>query len=96
MHMVSKKDLNSAELDTMRMSKKSDDGDDGQRRGDKRRSHGMLHFSILTPILAQGSFVRALTYTTQVRSGGSQVFVGNRNHRAEPLPVLRRAPHPHG
>ena len=48
--------------------------------------------SILTPILAQGSSIRALTYTTQVRSGGSQVFVGNRNHRAEPVSVLRRAP----
>ena len=35
----------------------------------------MLHYSILTPILAQGSSIRALTYTTQVRSGGSQVFV---------------------
>ena len=49
-------------------------------------------FSILTPILAQSSSVRALTYTTQVRSGGSQVIVGNRNHRAEPVSVLRRAP----
>ena len=39
MHVVSKKDLNSAELETMRTSKKSDDGDDGQRRGaSKRRS----------------------------------------------------------
>ena len=35
---------------------------------------------------------RALTYTTRVRSGGSQVYVGNRNHRAEPVSVLRRAP----
>ena len=51
-----------------------------------------LHFSILTPILAQGSSIRALTYTTQVRSGGSQVCVGNKSHRAEPVSVLRRAP----
>ena len=43
-------------------------------------------------MLAQSSSIRALTYTTQVRSSGSQVFVGNRNHREEPLPVLRRAP----
>ena len=49
-------------------------------------------FSILTPIHAQRSSIRALTYTTQVRSGGSQVFVGYRNHRAEPVAVLRRAP----
>ena len=49
-------------------------------------------FSILTPILAQGSSNRALTYTTQVRSGGSQVFVGYGNHRAEPVAELRRAP----
>ena len=42
MHMVSKKDLNSAELETVTVSKKSDDGDDGQRRGaKKRRSHGL-------------------------------------------------------
>ena len=33
MHMVSKNDLNSAELEIMRTSKKSDYGDDGQRRG---------------------------------------------------------------
>ena len=39
MHMVSKKDHNSGELETMRDIKKSDDGDDGQRRGaNKRRS----------------------------------------------------------
>ena len=32
--MVSEKDLNSAELETMRKDiKESDDGDDGQRRG---------------------------------------------------------------
>ena len=49
-------------------------------------------FSILTPIHAQRSSIRALTYTTQVRSSGSQVFVGYRNHRAEPVAVLRRAP----
>ena len=49
-------------------------------------------FSILTPILAQGSSIRALTHTTQVRSGGSQVFVGYGNHRAEPVAVLKRAP----
>ena len=43
MHMVSKKDLNSAELETMRTSK-SDDGDDGQRRrANKRRSHRKCH-----------------------------------------------------
>ena len=51
-----------------------------------------LHFSVLTPMLAHCSTVLALTHTTQVRSSGSQVYVGNRNHRAEPLPVLRRAP----
>ena len=50
-----------------------------------------LHFSILTPMLAQSLKVRALTYTTQVRSSGSQVFVGYRNHRAEPVSVLRRS-----
>ena len=49
-------------------------------------------FSILTPLHAQRSSIRALTYTTQVRSSGSQVFVGYRNHRAEPVAVLRRAP----
>ena len=49
-------------------------------------------FSILTPILARSSSIGTLTYTTQVRSGGSQVFVGYRNHRAEPVAVLRRAP----
>ena len=43
-------------------------------------------------MLAQCSSILALTYTTQVRSSGSQVCVGNRNHRAEPVPVLRRAP----
>ena len=48
----------------------------------------LLHFSILTPMLGQSTTVRALTYTTQVRSGGSRVFVGNRNHRAEPVSVL--------
>ena len=52
----------------------------------------MLRFSVLTPMLAQSSSAHALTYTTQVRSSGSQVYVGKRNHRAEPLPVLRRAP----
>ena len=50
------------------------------------------NFSILTPLLTQRSLVRALTYTTQVRSGGSQVFVGYGNHRAEPFAVLRRVP----
>ena len=49
-------------------------------------------FSILTPIHAQRSSIRALTCTTQVRSSGSQVFVGYRNHRAEPVAVLRRTP----
>ena len=39
-----------------------------------------LHFSVLTSML------------TQVKSSGSQVCVGNRSHRAEPIPVLRRAP----
>ena len=39
-HMVSKRDFNSAELETMSIEK-SDDGDDGQRRGaNKRRNHG--------------------------------------------------------
>ena len=39
MHMVSKRDLNSAELETTRTSS---DGDDGQRRGaNKRRRHGL-------------------------------------------------------
>ena len=42
MHMVSKRDLNSAELETVRISKNSDDGDDGQRRGaNQRRSGGI-------------------------------------------------------
>ena len=42
MHMVSKRDLDSAEFETMRISKKSDDGDDDQRRGaNKRRSDGV-------------------------------------------------------
>ena len=42
MHMVSKRDHNSAELETMRISKKSDDGDNGQRRGaNKRRGNGI-------------------------------------------------------
>ena len=54
--------------------------------------NGSCTFSVLTAILAQGSSNRALTYTTQVRSGGSQVFVGYGNHRAEPVAVLRRAP----
>ena len=49
-------------------------------------------FSILTPVHAQRSSIRALTYTTQVRSSASQVFVGYGNHRAEPDAVLRRAP----
>ena len=51
-----------------------------------------LQFSVLTPMLAQCSSILALTYTTQVRSSGSQVCVGNRNHRTERVPVLRRAP----
>ena len=59
---------------------------------EQEREKQQLHFSILTPMLAQSSTVRALTYTTQVRSGGSQVFVGYRNHRAEPIAVLRLAP----
>ena len=33
MPMVSEKDLNSAELETMRTSRSSDDDDDGHRRG---------------------------------------------------------------
>ena len=42
LHMVSKKDLNSAELETMRTFEESDDGDDGQRRGaNQRRSDGV-------------------------------------------------------
>ena len=41
MHMVSKKDLNSAELETMKDIEKSDDGDNGQRQGaNKKRGHG--------------------------------------------------------
>ena len=41
MHMVSMRDLNSAEMETMRTSKTSDDGDNGQRQGaNKKRSHG--------------------------------------------------------
>ena len=41
MHMVSKRDLNFAELDGDHEDlEESDDGDDGQRRGaNKRRSH---------------------------------------------------------
>ena len=49
-------------------------------------------YSILTPVHAQRSSIRAPTYTTQVRSSGSQVFVGYGNHRAEPDTVLRRGP----
>ena len=42
MHMVSKKDFNSVELATMRISKNPTTGGDGQRRGaDKRRSRGI-------------------------------------------------------
>ena len=43
MHMVSKKDLNSAEFfETEEDIEKSYDGDDGQRRGaNQRRSHGI-------------------------------------------------------
>ena len=42
MHTVSKKDLDSAELETNEDIEKSDDGDDGQRRSaNKRRSHGI-------------------------------------------------------
>ena len=41
MHMVSEKDLHSAELDTMRTSRSPTDADDAQRRGaNKKRSHG--------------------------------------------------------
>ena len=57
-----------------------------------RTLHTQLHFSVLTSMLAQCSSMLTLTYTTQVRSSGSQVCVGNRNHRADPVPVLRRAP----
>ena len=43
MHTVSRKDLNSAELETVRISKKSHDGDDVQRRGaNQTRNHGFL------------------------------------------------------
>ena len=43
MHMVSKKVLNSAELQTMRISR-NHDGDDGQQRGaNKRRSDGNVN-----------------------------------------------------
>ena len=42
MQMVSGKDLNSAELETVRISKKSDDGGNSQRRGaNKRRGNGV-------------------------------------------------------
>ena len=51
-----------------------------------------FEFHIFHPDTNARSTVRALTYTTQVRSGGSQVFVGYGNHRAEPVAVLRRAP----
>ena len=44
-----------------------------------------LHFSVRPSTVT-------LTSSTHVRSGGSLECVGNRNHRAEPLPVLRRAP----
>ena len=41
-HMVSKSDLDAAELETMKISKYPNDRDDGQRRGaNKRRSHGI-------------------------------------------------------
>ena len=42
--------------------------------------------------LTWSSSIRTHTSATQVRSSGSQVYVGNRNHRAEPVSVLRRAP----
>ena len=42
MHMVSKTDLNSAELETVRVSKKSDDGGKSQRRrANKRRGNSV-------------------------------------------------------
>ena len=37
MHMVSRKDLNFAEFDTVKVSKKSDDGGNSERRGANRR-----------------------------------------------------------
>ena len=45
-------------------------------RRDQPLRREKLHFSILTPVYAQRSSNRAITYTTQVRSSGSQVFVG--------------------
>ena len=47
MHTVSKKDLDSAELETNEDIKKSDDGDDGQRRGaNQRRSMNWTYSSL--------------------------------------------------
>ena len=41
MHMVSRKDLDRVELEIVRISKKSDDGGDSQRRrANKRRGNG--------------------------------------------------------
>ena len=42
MHMVSKKDLNAAKLETMRISKKSDDGNDGQRNDRCQRGNSVF------------------------------------------------------
>ena len=41
-----------------------------------------LHLSLLTPMLTQCSSMLTLTYTTQLRSSGSQVFLGYRNHQS--------------
>ena len=53
----------------------------------------LLGVALFHPDTKDRSLASSRTHLhTQVRSSGSQVFVGNRNHRAEPLPVLRRAP----
>ena len=73
--------------------KKNKNGETRGKTNDfKSKIACMLHIFHPDTKLAQGSSNRALTYTTQVRSGGSQVFVGYGNHRAEPVAVLRRAP----
>ena len=55
---------------------------------------GLLQVALFRPDSnARSKLVNSRTHLQyQVRSSGSQVFVGNRNHRAEPISVLRRAP----
>ena len=53
----------------------------------------LLSTSTITMYYPPSCHLRSHSPTpTRVRSSGSQVCDGNRNHRAETLPVLRRAP----